>query len=125
MIIIYYSSIDPCSQLVSSMGGYEIRYMFAIAARIAHTSPHPFCACVIIVDHIEPLFLIIQKPVNLRPERLKIVRPEQRTTRRHALEVVDRAPVRPGHRQAANPLLIDNAAHQSHTAGRHAPQYGK
>ena len=117
--------MNPGNQPFFAIGPHNLRYIGDIAANIVQKSRHRFHNCVKVIDPVEALFLIIQKHVNLCPERLEMVRPEQRTTGREALEVVHHTPVRPGHRKAANPLLINNATYQSHTGGRHAALHGE
>lgn len=57
-----------------SLNDMEITGLHVRAYPIAHR------ARVKINDHFGPSFMIIEEPVNLRPEHLEIVRPEWRTT---------------------------------------------
>ncbi len=64
--------------------------------------------------------VIIQKCVYQRPQCHKIVCPKECTARRCPLEVVYHAQVCPRSGQAPQRVLIHDAAHQLHFAGRQA-----
>ena len=67
-------------------------------------------------DQYAPLFVIIDQRVNQRAQRRKIVRPEQGTTRRYPLEVVNQAPIGPRRRNTPQRLRIHLAAHHGNKA---------
>ena len=57
--------------------------------------------------------MIIVQRVNQRPKRREVVGAEQRSTRRHSLEVLDQPPVGPRRRQTPQRLGI----HLARTTG--------